>query len=71
MEKIILNFTDFTLLGEFIILKENVVIERGSFERNKVLDLLKNSKVQNVQIIGNCPPVIREEIVKNNYSLVQ
>lgn len=71
MEKIILNFTDFTLLGEFVILKENVVIERGSFERNKVLDLLKNSKVQNVQIIGNCPPKVREEIVKNNYNLVQ
>lgn len=71
MEKIILNFTDFTLLGEFVILKENVVIERGSFERNKVLDLLKNSKVQNVQIIGNCPPEVREEIVKNNYNLVQ
>lgn len=70
MEKIILNFTDFTLLGEFVILKENVVIERGSFERNKVLDLLKNSKVQNVQIIGNCPPVVREEIVKNNYNLM-
>lgn len=70
MEKIILNFTDFTLLGEFIILKENVVIERGSFERNKILDLLKNSKVQNVQIIGNCPPVVREEIVKNNYNLM-
>ena len=51
MEKIILNFTDFTLLGEFVILKENVVIERGSFERNKVLDLLNYSKVQNVQII--------------------
>ena len=67
MEKIILNFTDFTLLGEFIILKENVVIERGSFERNKVLDLLKYS---NVQIIGNCPPGVREEIVKNNYNLV-
>lgn len=70
MEKIILNFIDFTLLGEFIILKENVVIERGSFERNKILDLLKNSKVQNVQIIGNCPPVVREEIVKNNYNLM-
>lgn len=70
MEKIILNFTDFTLLGEFVILKENVVIERGSFERNKVLDLLKYSKVQNVQIIGNCPPEVREEIVKNNYNLV-
>ena len=70
MEKIILNFTDFTLLGEFVILKENVVIERGSFERNKVLDLLKNSKVQNVQIIGNCPPEVREELVKNNYNLV-
>lgn len=70
MEKIILNFTDFTLLGEFVILKENVVIKRGSFERNKVLDLLKYSKVQNVQIIGNCPPVVKEEIVKNNYNLV-
>ena len=70
MEKIILNFTDFTLLGEFVILKENVVIERGSFKRNKVLDLLKNSKIQNVQIIGNCPPEVREEIVKNNYNLV-
>lgn len=70
MEKIILNFTDFTLLGEFVILKENVVIERGSFERNKVLDLLKNSKVQNVHIIGNCPPEVKEEIIKNNYSLV-
>lgn len=71
MEKIILNFTDFTLLGEFVILKENAVVERGSFERNKVLDLLKNSKIQNVQIIGNCQPEIREEIVKNNYNLVQ
>lgn len=70
MEKIILNFTDFTLLGEFVILKENVVIERGSFERNKVLDLLNYSKVQNVQIIGNCPPEVREEIVKSNYNLV-
>lgn len=70
MEKIILNFTDFTLLGEFVILKENVVIERGSFERNKVLDLLNYSKIQNVQIIGNCPPEVREEIVKNNYNLV-
>ena len=70
MEKIILNFTDFTLLGEFVILKENVVIERGSFERNKVLDLLNYSKVQNVQIIGNCPPEFREEIVKRNYNLV-
>lgn len=70
MEKIILNFTDFTLLGEFVILKENAVVERGSFKRNKVLDLLKNSKIQNVQIIGNCPPEVREEIVKNNYNLV-
>ena len=70
MEKIILNFTDFTLLGEFVVLKENVVIERGSFERNKVLDLLNYSKVQNVQIIGNCPPEVREEIVKSNYNLV-
>ena len=70
MEKIILNFTDFTLLGEFIILKENVVIERGSFERNKVLDLLNYAKVQNVHIIGNCPPGVKEEIIKNNYSLV-
>ena len=50
MEKIILNFTDFTLLGEFVILKENAVIERGSFERNKVLDLLKNSKVKLVEM---------------------
>ena len=70
MEKIILNFTDFTLLGEFVILKENTVVERGSFERNKVLDLLNYSKVQNVQIIGNCPPEVREEIVKSNYNLV-
>ena len=70
MEKIILNFTDFTLLGEFVILKENAVVERGSFERNKVLDLLKNSKIQNIQIIGNCPPGVKEEIVKNNYNLV-
>lgn len=70
MKTIILNFTDFTLLGEFVIFKEGQMIEHGSFDRNKVLDLLKYAKVQNVHIIGNCPPGIKEEIIKNNYSLV-
>lgn len=70
METIVLDFTNFTLLGEFVIFKEEQVIEKGSFERNKVLDLLNYAKVQNVHIIGNCPPEIKEEIIKNNYSLV-
>ena len=70
METIVLDFTNFTLLGEFVIFKEEQVIEKGSFERNKVLDLLNYAKVQNVHIIGNCPPEVREEIIKNNYSLV-
>lgn len=70
METIVLDFTNFTLLGEFVIFKEKQVIEKGKFERNKVLDLLNYAKVQNVHIIGNCPPGVKEEIIKNNYSLV-
>ena len=70
METIVLDFTNFTLLGEFVIFKEDKIIEKGSFERNKVIDLLKHAKVQNVHIIGNCPPEVKEEIIKNNYSLV-
>ena len=70
METIVLDFTNFTLLGEFVIFKEKQVIEKGNFERDKVLDLLNYAKVQNVHIIGNCPPVVKEEIIKNNYSLV-
>ena len=70
METIVLDFTNFTLLGEFVIFKEKQVIEKGNFERDKVLDLLKYAKVQNVHIIGNRPPGVKEEIIKNNYSLV-
>lgn len=70
METIVLDFTNFTLLGKFVIFKEKQVIEKGNFERDKVLDLLNYAKVQNVHIIGNCPPRVKEEIIKNNYSLV-
>lgn len=70
METIILDFSEFTLLGSFSIIKNQEVIEAGTFERDKVLELLNYKKVQNVHIIGNCPPNVKEEIIKYNYSLV-
>lgn len=70
METIILDFSEFTLLGSFSIIKNQEVIEAGTFERDKVLELLNYAKVQNVHIIGNCPQNVKEEIIKYNYILV-